>query len=399
MAATASRGARRFVLTSSGFLVLWQVAPLLGPADPRRTGVALGLFGFVLHAVFGKAYALVPSYFDRQLAIPLAPTVQLPLSVVGTLALAAAARFGEPTAVDAVGAVLWALGVAVFLGTLGWTIRDNLTGRETATGAANADRRAVDRAANAFVPVALAYLAVGSYELLAATTALPGLLDGYPPRVSHLLGAGAATMLLFAVGFRLLPRFLVVRPPRALVAVVLPAGALAPALLAVGLPAGTLFRVGAVLEALAVIGFAVAVVTMLGRSDRRRVGFYGLLVGAVAGTLGVLLGLQFAFAGRSVALVTAHFRLNVLGFLGVTIVGVTYQFYPPAVSRLRGVGDRTALAAIVLLGGGLGLEVIGLAVGADTLVTAGQVGTLAGALTHAYVLSGLLAQQAGWVGA
>ena len=88
------------------------------------------------------------------------------------------------------------LRVAVFLLAIGWTVRDNLTGAETGTGDANADRRPVDRAANAFVPVVAAYLAVGSYGLLAVHAGLPFPLDGYRPRASHLLAAGTAARAL-----------------------------------------------------------------------------------------------------------------------------------------------------------------------------------------------------------
>jgi hypothetical protein len=93
-AATVSRGARRFLLASAAALVLALAADLA--ALPRRTLVVLALFGFVLHALFGKAYSLVPSYFDRRLAVPRAPAVHLPLSLVGVAGLALAPLAGVP---------------------------------------------------------------------------------------------------------------------------------------------------------------------------------------------------------------------------------------------------------------------------------------------------------------
>lgn len=110
------------------------------------------------------------------------------------------------------------------MGALLWTIRGNLTGHDTGTGNDRAAFRRTDRYANAAIPAALAYLAVGSYEVLARVSALPGLTDGYFPRITHLLAAGAA-LLVFALGVRLAPRFLDVPAPAPLVAVVLPAGA------------------------------------------------------------------------------------------------------------------------------------------------------------------------------
>jgi len=387
----------RFLLTALAFLLAWQVGALLGVG--RSAEVVLGALGFVFHVIFAKAYTLVPSYFDRDLAVPRAPTVQLPLTALGVVGLALAVLPANPVtnvlgprAVGTVGAVLWALGVVVFVAALGWTVRDNLTGAETATSENKAERRRVDRFANAFVPVVLGYLLVGSYELLAAYTPLPGLLDGYLPREAHLLAAGAAALLIFAVGFRLLPRFLVAYPPRPLVYLVLPLGALGPAFIAVGLPAGSLLQVGAALEATAVLGFGAAYAWLFVTSDRRRVGFYAVLVAVVAGALAVLFGIHFALDGLSGPLVLAHARLNLLGFLGLTIVGVTYQFYPPNAGRFRGANDRTALATIALLGGGLAVEVVGLVAGAGVVVTVGDLLALAGALGYAALIAGLLRQ-------
>jgi hypothetical protein len=392
IAEQSSRWARRFVFTGVCFLVCWQVVVVAGFA--RRTGVVLGLLGFVFHTVFGKAYSLVPSYFDRDLVSARFMAPQLALSASGTTLLAAGIESGTETLRTA-GSALWALGVVVFLGTILWTVRDNLSGGETATGDANADRRDVDRLANLFVPVALAYLAVGSYDLLAVYSSLPPVFDGYPPRAIHLLAAGTATVLVFAIGFRLLPRFFVATPPRPLVWVVLPTGAVAPLVLASSLPAGRWFAVGAALEALAVAGFATAVGILSHRSDRRRVGFDGVLAGAVAGLCGVALGLVFAFEGITAARIAAHLRLNLLGFLGLTIVGVSYQFYPPAVGTFPGAGDGTARVAIGLLAGGLLVEAAAGLADVSVAVTAGRVATLAGASVHAYLLGGLFRERFG----
>ncbi|MDY6780266.1 MAG: hypothetical protein SV760_06940 [Halobacteria archaeon] len=83
---TVDRWSRRFVSVSVVYPVVWQTATLLG--FPRRSLVSLGLLGFVLHMVFGKAYTLVPSYFDSELSFPSALGIHLPLSSVGTLLIA-----------------------------------------------------------------------------------------------------------------------------------------------------------------------------------------------------------------------------------------------------------------------------------------------------------------------
>lgn len=395
VAATVSSGSRRFTLAGLGFLLAWQVATLLGASRP--TAVFLGVFGFVLHVVFGKAYALVPTYFARDLSAPWAPRVHLPLASLGVVGLALGSALGAPTLLR-VGAGLWAAGVALFLAVLVATIRTNPAGRETATGGTEGHRRGVDRAANAAVPAVLAYLLFGTLALLGFV----GLLDGLPPvlagglpAVAHLHAAGVAAALLFAVGFRVLPRFLATSPPRALVGLVLPAGAVGPALIVAGFREPRLLLAGALLESLAVVGFAVASAWMVRASDRSRVGFRAVLAGVGSGVGGVALGLGFALgwlpAGSD--LVAAHLRLNVLGFLGLSIVGVLFQFSPPAVGRFPGSDDRVAARGIDLLAGGLWVEVLGLVVRSDPVARVGTLLGLGGALVVAYLHGSVVARQ------
>ena len=392
-AESVSRWARRHVAVGAVFLLAWQLAALGGA--PRRTAVPLGLYGFVLHTVAGKGYALVPSYFDRSLAVPHAPVVTLPLLSVGAGGLALAGFPATPPVVEAVAAACWALGAVGFAGALLWTVRGNLTGRETGTGDANADRRRVDRFANAFVPVVLAYLLAGAYETVAAAAGLPSVTGTGFAGASHLLAAGVGALLVFAVGFRLLPRFLVSHPPPALVAVVLPAGALGPILLARSLWGGPWFRVGAAAEAVAVVGFALAYLVLFVRSGKRRVGFYGPLAGVLLGVAGVALGVVFAFVGTLPGGPTAHYRLNLLGFLGLTIVGVAYQFYPPGVGTFPGSDDRTALASILALAVGVVTEAAGLLLGVAGLATVGRALAVCGAALYAGLLFGLFAEHYG----
>ena len=372
------------------WFVVWQVGVALGTG--RRFAVAVGLYGFVFHVVFGKAYALVPSYFDRRLAFPRAPAVHLPLAAGGTAAMALDAA--GVAATDGAGPLLWALGCAVFVGALGWSVRDNLTGRETGTAASKADRRPVDRFANGFVPVALGYVLAGAALSAAGAAGVESPVSGGPP-VTHLLAAGGAALLLFAVGFRLLPRFLVAQPRRLLVAVVLPPGAAGPALLAVDFLGGRPFLLGAGLQALAVLGFAAAYLGMFRRSDRRRVGLYVVCVAVAAGAGVVLLGLHMAVSGADAAAAGAHARLALLGFLGLAVVGVTYQFYPPAVARLPGVDDRAAAAAAGALAVGLGVEVAGLLAGRPVAVAAGRWTVAVGAVGYATVVLAAFAANRG----
>lgn len=389
--ATVSRWSRGFVAASACWFVVWQAAVVADAA--RRTTVTLALSGFVFHMVFGKAYALVPSYFDRELAVARAPLVHLPLAVVGTTLLAAASFSVTAPELETVGAVLWAGGVSVFLAAIALTVRDNPLGRETGTSDHNAERRPVDRVANAAIPVVVGYLALGAYETAATPLGLPTLL-GYPPATSHLLAAGTAALLVFAVGFRLLPRFLVVSAPRGAALAVLVPGAVGPAFLAWGVPSGPLLVVGAALETVAVVGFAVTFLWLFRASDRDRIGFYGVAAGVTVAVAAVGVGGYLALTGPDSTLVPVHYRSMLLGFLGLTIVGIAFQFYPPSVGRFPGAGDRLGGAVLAALTVGLASEVVGLLAAADTATTTGRVLALAGAVGYAYLILGLFVQRA-----
>jgi hypothetical protein len=386
---SASRSPRWFVSVGVAYLVAFQAAAV---TDAGRTTLAvLGVHGFVVHVLLGKAQALVPTYFDRDLATPWIARAALPLTALGVAATAGWLATGA--SVLAVGPVVWAVGVAVVVVVLLASIRGNLTGRETGTGKHNADRRRVDRAANAAMPVALAYLATGAYQTAAAattasTSVVVPVLDGGLPVAVHLVAAGGALVALFAVGFRLFPRFLVATPPWPLVAVVLPAGALAPALLAVDFYGDALFHAGAALEAVAVGGFGLTYAVLYARSDRSRVGLRAVLAAVASGAAGVAIGVAFATGtlAPTPARVLAHLRLNVLGLLGFAIVGALYQFYPPSVGRLPGCSDRLALASVVALAVGLWVEAAGRLTGEAVVASAGATLGLIGGLAVAYLV-------------
>jgi hypothetical protein len=340
--------------------------------------------------VFGMGYLLIPSYFERVLVAEWSPAIHLGLTGLGTGLLALASFRAVPPVIELVGASAWCLGVVLFLGTLLWTIRGNLTGRDTGTSSDRAAFRGADRYANTFIPVALAYLAIGSYEILARVSGFPGVTDGYFPRISHLIAAGFAALLVFALGVRLAPRFLGVAAPKSLVGIVLPAGALGPALIAFGLGNGVGFVIGALAEATAVLGFAALYVILFVQSDRRRIGLFGVLAGVVSGVVGVSLGLSFAFGSVTAALIYAHLQLNLLGFLGLVIVGFALQFFPPSSGRFRGASDRTALFVILVLTSGLFVTVVGSILTFPQVVTLGNAVTLVGTLGYGYLIVRLM---------
>lgn len=381
MSPQVSTGARRFVIVSVLFLLATQITIFVSAS--RRVVVTLALYGFVFNMIFGKGYALIPSYFNRTLTFTHAPTIHLPLSVLGIFGLIGTTQ--DIAHAQRVGAIMWCSGVVVFVGTIGWTIRDNILGGDTGTGDANADRETVDRISNLFIPIVLAYFIIGSVELLAFSVDVPTLITNTPAQVSHLLGAGAATLLLFAIGFRLFPRFLVSHPPIILVAIVLSAGAIGPIFITVGLQS-QLLVVGLAIEATAVAGFAVTFVILFVRSSRRRVGLYAVFCGMCAGIIGITLAALLVLNGRTDAVVTAHYRTMLIGFLGFSIIGAAYQFYPPAVGTLPGATDRTALISIGLLAIGLFVQIGGLLGRMGAIIKAGEVSGLVGVIIYTYLI-------------
>lgn len=385
-AATATRWARAHVAFGVVSLLAWRVAVVAGA--PHATAVVLAVYGFVAHTVFGKAYALVPSYFSRSLDPTWTPAVSLVTAGTGTSLLALGTLgVGAGTGVAAAGAVLWAAGAVAFAGTLAWTVRDDVTGAETGTGEHNAERRGVDRAANAVVPFVLAYLLAGAVETVSVFAGGPALAGVGRPGAVHLLAVGVGALLVFAVGARLFPRLRVASPPSALVYAVLAAGTVGPALLVAGFGGGPLFVAGAVSEAVAVVGFALVLAVLAARSDRDRVGLSAPLVGALAGSAGVALGVHFALGGFDAALVSAHFRLNVAGFLTLTIVGASYSFYPPSVAPVPR-GDALGRGVVAGLTLGLAAEVVGLVASVPSLVVAGEVVSMVAAGVHALLVLG-----------
>jgi hypothetical protein len=105
------------------------------------------------------------------------------------------------------------------------------------------------------IPVSLGYLVLGTIGLLgwAGFDPIPAVSF---PAVVHYYGAGFAALLIFALGARLMPGFFHVTPPRAVTWIVLVSGAVGPGLLAASLWAGVAFRVGAILETVAMVGYA-----------------------------------------------------------------------------------------------------------------------------------------------
>lgn len=343
---------RAFVLAGVGFFVVWNIGIILN--WPHQTTIRLALYGFVFHVIFGKAYALIPAYFERDLVSAWIPRIHFPCSIVGTSALATAPLFERSGSIELLGSLLWGVAATLFFFGLIWTIKDNLLAVETGSAGPNRNRRHIDRVANLFMPIALGYFLLGSYETIALTSeTLPGSTTS-SPQVIHLLAGGTGALLIFSIGARLLPRFFVASAPRWIIWVLLPTGALGPLVISAGFVDVEFLKLGALIQGIAMVSYAALIASLSFNTDRQRPGFVGIVFGAIFGVVAVFAGAMIAY-DISGAGILIHPRLMLAGFLGLTIFGVLFQFYPPGVVEVPGGSNRIAVAALCCIAVGLGV--------------------------------------------
>ncbi|QHS17368.1 hypothetical protein GWK26_09555 [haloarchaeon 3A1-DGR] len=373
------RWTRRFVLASAGSFVAFQ-ALALSDVEPT-TAVLVGVLGFVCPMVFGMGYLLFPSFVGETLIDRRFADVHFGLTYAGLGLIAGGRLWGRPDGPAALAGVgLWSLGAVVFLAAISATVVIAIRGSpESARRAlAGGDRSA--RVATATLPVAVAFLLLGSGALVA----------GPLSRAVHLLAIGFGALPVYAVGIRLLPGFFRVAVPAPLAAVVLPAGVVAPALLGAARWVAPWFGLGAAAAVIAMVGYLAIVAVVIGRADRRRVGAFGVLLGAVAGVAAVLAAATVAFGapfgiGGGTAL-AVHRALVLGGFFPLTIVGYAFLFFPVASGRVPGASTRTARATVALLAAGAGCQAIGLLLVAVPIRHLGGVLSILGGFGYAFLL-------------
>lgn len=354
-----SRWTRYFTVASASVLVLVQAVPLLG--GDRHLMAVLAVFGFICPMIFGMGYLLLPSFVGRTLAHQRLPGIHFVLAYTGTAAIVGGRFLGPDESILSAGIVLWSLGVVLFLGELLWTIRPAIFEQPGLAFSVGNQSGHTARLPLAMIPVALGYLLIGTVALLGRVDLVPRLFPPGFATISHYYAAGFGALLMFAIGVRLMPGFFHVDLPKPGVSVVLVSGAVGPGLLGTFFLRGVWFRAGALLEVIAIIGYAVLVASVYRRSDRLRSGFYGILLGAIAGTVAVGFGLAVVVGGGVRGGVTGHVGLMLTGFFALTIIGYVFQFYPVTTGHYFGASGRTAIASIA-----------GIAIGA-TLQAAGQV--------------------------
>lgn len=222
--------------------------------------------------------------------------------------------------------LVWMVGIALHARVVGGTIRSyvwNRSGRLPMVG----------RGLGAHGPlmaVALAYgVATVPVLVLALEEAVPW------PSLVHVLVTGFIAITIVGVGGLILPRFADVTLPRFVWTAPGLAAASAPAFLAAGVSGSLiLLRVGAALGALGFGSFATTVLWVCARARRRRPSLFAYAGGAASLLGGIALGVGFAFGeSAGLDLVPLHGSLNLVGFVGLFMLGGAIDLYGPSLRR------------------------------------------------------------------
>ncbi|MFB6153636.1 MAG: hypothetical protein ABEJ27_05230 [Halodesulfurarchaeum sp.] len=366
-------------------MVGFQIALLLGLS--ARILVIVGLFGGVLSMVFGMGYLLIPSYVGVVLSDRDLPGAHLVFSFLGMGFLVGAERWDSILPLGTLGKLFWSAGVLIFVLTLVRTVAPPIPDEPDRVRRLLFRPRRPTRAATGLIPVALGYLIVGTVGLLSTdpTFSIPVTIPFHA--VVHLYGAGFSGLLIFALGIRLLAGFFHVTPPKPLAWLVLGMGGLGPGILAGYFFEPPWFLVGASIEFLAMVGYAVLVSVVVVRTDTPRIGIAGIGFGAIAGVAATGVSTLFVFGAIDLpAAITVHMILILEGFLFLTIVGYTYQFFPVTNRQFRGATERTALGTILAVVLGIPIQLLGEVMALDWVRVTGGVFVLCGLIGYAYLV-------------
>ena len=384
---------RLAILASLVSLGLWvasalvrAAAGLVGDAGlvSALSGTAWELYlpslGFIGLMIMGMAQQFIPLYSGRELWSGRGALLQIVVSVASVALLLA-----NP-ALEPVGLALWLLGAVLFLLWILMTLRSKKL--PVQPQAKHVEFHALDRLGIPMTSAAVLYLIAASVGfLLASPESSPLVRFALDHWFSffHLYTLGFVVLMVFGVGFHLFPRFADAVPnltvARTITAIALPG----PAMVALTMPFLNapsdefVFGIFAVFEAIGAVLFAVLMLDLWRRSERRRP---ASAFNAAAG-LWLILGVTFAsLFGIAPPLtpdwVPAHGWINLLGFAGFEILGVTHEVLPPFTSRGLAVSRRVTRADFALGNAGLGLVILSYAEGLLGAPAAGEALAVAG---------------------
>jgi len=378
------RWTQRFTVASAAAFVVSCVAA--GVVSDPRIPVILALFGFVCPMIFGMAYLLLPPYVRRTLVDHRLPGIHFVLAFPGAGSLVLGTAIEGLGLLRSLGAVVWSLGVLVFVGALFGTVVPAVLDDPASVFRGGDRPQRSTRLATATIPIAIGYLLLGTMVLVQSTSVVSAW-DPTLVSVIHLYAVGFGALLIFSLGARLLLGFYRASPPKSLLWLVLVAGAVAPMLLGFTIWVDPWFRVGAALESIAMVGYAIVVGITGYRTERRRFGYVGIAFGAVAGVLAVAVAAPVAFGTPVLDNWVSLHRTTVLwGFFPLTIVGYAFLFFPVTDGQFRGATRRVATTTIVLLAVGLLIRLFGIAAASEPVRLGGVATSVVGALLYCYLL-------------
>ena len=360
-------------MASLAYLSLWIASSLVrtwaafagdGPLTAALSGADWELYlpalGFIGLMIMGMAQQFIPLYSGRELWSGRGALLQVGVSVAGVALLLV-----NP-ALETVGLGLWLLGTLLFLAWILMTLRsEKLPVRPQGK---HAEFHSMDVLGIPMTSAAVLYLIAASFGFVLASPSnapLVAFASAHWFSFFHLYTLGFIVLMVFGVGFHLFPRFTDTVPNLRLAKVVTAMALPGPALVALTMPfldepgVEAVFAVFAIFEAIAAVGFAVLVLDLWNRSGHRRP---ASAFNATAG-LWLILGVTFASLfgiapNATLGWVPAHGWINLFGFAGFEIFGVTHEVLPPFTSMGLTVSRRVTRVDYLLANAGLTLVVL-----------------------------------------
>jgi hypothetical protein len=378
------------IVASLAYLLLWIASSLVrtwaawagnglwtAAFSGRDWELYLPALGFIGLMVMGMAQQFIPLYSGRELWSGRGAFLQVAVSIVGVALLLADPRL-EP-----LGLALWLLGTILFLLWILLTLRsERLPVRPQGK---HPEFHTMDMLGIPMTSAAVLYLIAASVGFLLASPSggpLVSFAADHWFSFFHLYTLGFIALMVFGVGFHLFPRFTDTVPNLRAAKVIMAMAVPGPALVAstmpfLDVPSGEfVFAVSALFEAAAAVLFAILVLDLWNRSAQRRP---ASAFNATAGLwliLGVTLASLFGLAPEStLQWVPVHGWVNLFGFAGFEIFGVTHEVLPPFTSMGLKVSRRVTRVNFSLAN--LGLASVVLSYAADIL-GAGAVGIVLG---------------------
>lgn len=376
-------------MASLAFLILWIASYLVRLLAVMIPGVYLAAIsgtnwdlylpalGFIGLMIMGMAQQFIPLYSGREMWSGRGALLQVVVSVTGVILL----LLDDPR-MEFIGLGLWLLGTLLFLLWILLTIRSKKF--PVSPQGKHPEFRSMDILGIPMTSAAVLYLIAASLGFLLASgpdrVPLVDFAADHWFSFFHLYTLGFILLMVFGVGFHLLPRFTDTVPnlriAQAITAIALPG----PAFVALTMPflnepsVEIVFAIAALFEASAAILFAALVLDLWRRSEHRRP---ATAFNAMAG-LWLILGVTFAslfgiMPPTRLEWAPVHGWVNLLGFAGFEIFGVTHEVLPPFISMGLKVSHGVTRADFILANLGLAALVLGIATALYGFLLYGQI--------------------------